>query len=153
MLLLELHTDFLGGRSGIPIFLSIFHSLLWSTVKGFSIVSEVADVFLEFSCFFYDPVAVGKLISCSSVFSKSSLYIWYFLVHILLKPSLKDFEYYLASMWNECNCAVVWTFFGNALLWDSNENWPFPILCPLLHFNNQLQINYSWLNKSVILKI
>ena len=96
-------------------------------VKGFSIVSEVADVFLEFSCFFYDPVAVGKLISCSSVFSKSSLYIWYFLVHILLKPSLKDFENYLASMWNECNCMAIWTFFSIALLWNWNENWLFPI--------------------------
>ena len=70
------------------------------TVKVFSIVSEAeVDVFLEFICFFYDPVDVGKLISgCSSAFSKSSLYIWKFSVHVLLKPSLKDFE---------CNCLVV----------------------------------------------
>ena len=94
------------------------------TVKGFSVVSEV-DVFLDFPCFFYSPVYVGNLISDSSAFSKSSLYIWKFLVHILLKPTLKDFEYYLASMWNECNCVVVWTFFGTVLLWDWNENWPF----------------------------
>ena len=94
------------------------------TVKGFSVVSEV-DVFLDFPCFFYSPVNVGNLISDSSAFSKSSLYIWKFLVHILLKPTLKDFEYYLASMWNECNCVVVWTFFGTVLLWDWNENWPF----------------------------
>ena len=67
------------------------------TVKGFSVVSEV-DVFLDFPCFFYSPVNVGNLISDSSAFSKSSLYIWKFLVHILLKPTLKDFEYYLASM-------------------------------------------------------
>ena len=66
-------------------------------VKGFSIVSE-ADVFLELSCFFYDPLDVGNLISGSSAFSKSSLYIWKFLVHVLLKSSLKDFEHYLASM-------------------------------------------------------
>ena len=85
------------------------------TVKGFSVVSEV-NVFLDFPCFFYGPVNVGNLISDSSAFSKSSLYIWKFLVHILLKPTLKDFEYYLASMWNECNCVVVWTFFRIALL-------------------------------------
>ena len=56
----------------------------------------------------------------------------------LLKPSLKDFEYYLAHMWNGCNCTVVWTFFGIALLWDWNENWPFPVLWPLLSFPNLL---------------
>ena len=68
-------------------------------VKGFSVVngSEV-DVFLELSCFFYDSTNVGNLISGSSDFSESSLYIWKFLVDILLKPSLKDFEHYLASM-------------------------------------------------------
>ena len=68
------------------------------TVKGFSIVkdSEV-DVFLEFSCFFYDPLDLGNLISGSSAFFKSSFYIWKFSVHVLLKPSLKDFDHYLAS--------------------------------------------------------
>ena len=60
-----------------------------------------------------------------SPFSKSSLYIWKFLVHVLLKSSLEDFEHYLASMWNEYNFVVVWAFFGIALLWDWNENWPF----------------------------
>ena len=69
------------------------------TVKGFSIVHEAeVDVFLEFSCFFDDSTDVGNLISDSSAFSKYSLYIWNFLVHILLKPSSKDFEYYLASL-------------------------------------------------------
>ena len=63
------------------------------TVKGFSVVSEAeVDIFLEFSCFFYDPTDVSNLISGSSAFSKSSLYIWKFLVHVLSKPSLKDFE-------------------------------------------------------------
>ena len=66
------------------------------TVKGFSIVNQVeVEVFLELSCFFYDSMDVGNLISGSSAFSKSSLYIWKFSVHILLKPSLKDFEHYL----------------------------------------------------------
>ena len=95
-------------------------------IKGFNIVNEPeVDVFLELSCFFYDPTEVGNLISGSSAFSKSSLYIWKFSVPILLKPSLKDFEHYLTSMQNECSCPVVWTFFGIALLWDWNENWTF----------------------------
>ena len=69
------------------------------TVKGFGIVNEAeVDVFLEFPCFFYDPLNVGILISGSSTFSKSSLYICMFSVHVLLEPNLKDFEHYLASM-------------------------------------------------------
>jgi len=92
--------------------------------KGFSIVTEAeVDVFLEFLCLFCDPVDVGNLISGSSAFAKSSLYSWSFSVHVLLKPSLKDFEHYFASMWNRHNCTVVWTFFGIAFLWDWNENW------------------------------
>ena len=85
------------------------------TVKGFSIVSEAkVDVFLVFSliwfCFLYDPAYIGNLISGSSSFSKSSLYVCKFLVHVLLKPSLKDFEHNLNGMWNVCNCIVIWTF-------------------------------------------
>ena len=69
------------------------------TVKGFSVVDKAEeDVFLEFSCFFYDPTDVRNLIFDSSDFSKSSLYIWKFSVHIHLKPGLKDFEQYLGSM-------------------------------------------------------
>ena len=69
------------------------------TVIGFSIVSEAeVDVFLEFSCFFYDPMDVGKLISGSSAFSKSSLNIWKFSSHVLLKPSLENFEHYFANV-------------------------------------------------------
>ena len=66
------------------------------TVKDLSIVNE-ADVFLEFSCFFYDPTDVANLISGAFAFSKSSLHIWKFSIHILLKPSLEDFEHYFAS--------------------------------------------------------
>ena len=124
--------------SGNRISLRIFHSLLWSTQsKGFGTVYK-AEVFLEFSCFFHDPIDIGNLISGSFAFSKSTLYIWKFSVHVLLQPGLKDFEHYLDSMWNECNCAVVWTFFGIALLWDWNENWLFPVLWPLLSFPNFL---------------
>ena len=109
------------------------------TVTCFSIVNEAeVDVFLEFSCFFYDPTDVGYLISGSCAFSKSSLNIWNFSVRILLKPSLEDFEHYLASMWNEFTCVVVLMFFGIAFLWDWNENWPFPVLWPLLSFPNLL---------------
>ena len=60
---------------------------------------------------------VGNLISGSSAFSKSSFNIWKFMVHVLLKPGLENFEHYFASLWDECNCAVVWTFSGIAFLW------------------------------------
>ena len=69
------------------------------TVKGFGIVNKAeVDVFLEFSCFFDDAKDVGNLISGSSAFSKSSLNIWKFMVHILLKPGLEKFENYFASV-------------------------------------------------------
>ena len=69
------------------------------TVKGLGIVNKAeVDVFLELSCFFDDPVDVGNLISSSSVFSKSSLNIWKFMVHVLLKPRLEKFEHYFTSM-------------------------------------------------------
>ena len=99
------------------------------TVKGFNTVNEaVLDVFLEFSCFLYDATSVGNLISGSSAFSKSSLKIWRFIVHVLLKPGLENFEHYFTSMWDECNCIVVWALFGIAFLWDWNKNWPFAVL-------------------------
>ena len=78
------------------------------------------DVFLELSCFFDDPADVGNLISGSSAFSKTSLNIWKFTIHVLLKPGLENFEHYFTSVWDECNCAVVWAFFGIALLRDWN---------------------------------
>ena len=69
------------------------------TVNGFGVVNETeVDVFLELSCFLDDPADVGNLVSCSSVFSKSSLRIWKFTVHVLLKPGLENVEYYLASV-------------------------------------------------------
>ena len=82
------------------------------TVKGFGIVNKAEiSVFLELSCFFDDPADVGNLVSGSSAFSKTSLNIWKFTVHVLLKPGLENFEHYFTGMWDECNCAVVWAFF------------------------------------------
>ena len=107
-------------------------------VKGFGIVNKAEiEVFLELSCFFNDPVDLGNLISGSSAFSKSSLNIWNFMVRLLLKPGLEDFEHYFACMWDECSCAVVWTFFCIAfsislMSWKSyieNLLWDF-----LVHF-------------------
>ena len=93
------------------------------TVKGFGIVNKAeVDVFLELSCFFYDPEDVGNLISGSFAFSESSFNIWNFSVQVLLKPALENFEHYFASVWDECNCVVAWTFFGIAFLWNWNEN-------------------------------
>ena len=88
-------------------------------VKGFGIVNKAEiDIFLELSCFFDDPANVGNLISGSSAFSKYSLYIWNFSVHVLLKSSLNVFNHNLTSMQNEHNCAVGCSWFGHAPLWD-----------------------------------
>ena len=115
------------------------HFIVIHTVKGFGIVNRgEIDVFLEFSCFFDDPAYVGNLISGSPAFSKTSLNIWKFTVHVLLKPDLENFENYFTSMWDDCNCVVVWAFSGIAFLWDWNENWHFPVLWPLLSFPNLL---------------
>ena len=98
----DLHTDFSGGRSGGLIFpsLSEFSTVVViRTVKAFGILNKAeVDVFLELSCFFDDPAGVGNLTSGSSAFSKSSLNIWKFMVHILLKPGLENFEHYFTSV-------------------------------------------------------
>ena len=104
----------------------VWYSHLWNfpqfvvihTVKGFGIVNKAeVDVFLELSCFFHDPADVGNLNSGSSAFSKTSLNIWKFTVHVLLKPGLENFEHYLTSVWDECSCVVVWAFFGIPFPW------------------------------------
>ena len=107
--------------SGIPSSWRIFQFVVIHTVKGFGGVNKAeVDVFLELSCFFNDPMDVSNLISGSSTFSKSSLNIWMFSVHILLKPRL-NFQHYFASMWDECNCALCTLCFETAILWDRNE--------------------------------
>ena len=140
-LLPDLNTGFSRGRLGGLVFpsLSEFSTMYCDPHKGFGIVNKAEiDVFLELSCFFHDPADVGNLISGSSAFSKASLNIWKFAAHIFLKPGLENFELYFTSVWDECNCVVVWAFFGIAFLWDWNENWPFPVLWPLLSFLNLL---------------
>ena len=150
LLILHLHIDISGDRQVVwyhyclknfPQFVVIH------TVKGFGIVNKV-DVFLKFSCFFYDPTDVGNLISGSSAFSKSSLNIWKFMVHVLLKPSLENFEHYFASVWDECNYVVVWTLFGIAFPCDCNDNWPFPVLWPLLRVRSH--IRHYWQNGGTV---
>ena len=82
--------------------------LVIHTLKGFGIVNKAEiDVFLELSCFFHDPANVGNLISGSSLFPKTSLNIRKFMVHILLKPGLENFEHYFTSVWDESNCALL----------------------------------------------
>ena len=100
-MLLDLHTGFSGGRSGGLVFPSLeeLSTVMIHTVKIFGIVNKAeVDVFLELSCFFHDPTDAGNLISGSSAFSKSSLNIWKFMAHILLKTGVENFEHYFASM-------------------------------------------------------
>ena len=118
--------------SGIPISFWIFQFIVIHAVKGFGIVNKAEkDVFLELLLFPWS-VDVGNLISGSPAISKTSLSIWKFTVHIFLKSGLENFEHYFTSMWDECNCTVVWACFSIAFLWDWNENWPFLVLWPLL---------------------
>ena len=118
-------TGFSRGRSGglvFHLFQDFPQFIVIHTVKGFGIVNKAEiDVFLEVSCFFHDPADVGNLISGSSAFSKTSLIMWKFMVHVLLKTGLENFEHYFTNMWDECSCAVVWAFFGIVFLWDWNH--------------------------------
>ena len=104
------------------VFKNFLQFVVIHTIKGFSINQAEVDVFLELPCFLHDPTYVGNLISSSSAFSKSSLNIWKFMVQVLLRPGLENFEHYFTNVWDECTCVVVWAFFGIAFLWDWNEN-------------------------------
>ena len=96
------------------------------TAKGFGIVNKAeVDVFLVLSCFFHDPVDVGNLISGSSAFSKCSLNIWKFTVHVLLKPGLENFDHYLAKMWDECSSLnILWHCLSLRLEWKLTTSSP-----------------------------
>ena len=123
--------------SCILISLRIFQFVVIHFVKGFCIVNETeVDGFLEFpllslwsnKCWQFDLILLPFLNAACTSGSSWFTYCW----------SLEYFEHYLASMWNECNCMVVWTFFGIAPFQDWNENWPFPVLWSLLSFPNLL---------------
>ena len=118
------------------LFKSFPQFVMTHTVKDIRVINErEVDIFLEFPCFLYDSANVGDLNSASS---KPSLNTWEFLVHVLLKPSLKDLGHTLTSVGGECNCLRVWTFFSSALLRNWDNDWPFPVLWPLLGFPNLL---------------
>ena len=109
--------------SGIPTSWRIFQFVVIHTVKGFGLVNK-ADAFLELSCFLDNPTDVGNFISGSSAFSKSNLNIWKFTVHVLLKPGLENFEHYFASVWDECNHAIVcflWRCLSLGLEWNRSS--------------------------------
>ena len=123
--------------SGIPISYRIFQFVVIHTVKGFGIVNKAKDVFLDYLAFLMIQwmLAISSLVPLPFLnpawTSESSqfTYCW----------SLDwNFEHYFASMWDECNWVVVWAFISIAFLWDWNENWPFPVLWPLLSFPNLL---------------
>ena len=115
------YKNFLEGRSVVwysHLSKNFPQFFLIHMVEDFGVVNKAeVDIFLELSCFFNDPVDVGSLISGSSAFTKSSLNIWKFTVHVLLKPGLEIFEHYFVSMRDVCNCVVVWTFFDITFLW------------------------------------
>ena len=115
------------------------------TVKGFSVVNE-ADIFLEFPSFLYDATNAGNLISGSSAFFKFSLYIWKFSVYILLKPSLKDCEHYLASMWNEMLCSYsTW----NNWKWNLFHFHPLATICLLTTPKYLLYVSFKQICLSI----
>ena len=127
-------------RTGTWMFSRITSEAIWSwTFVGGFLISDSTSLLVispfrfSISSWFslgrlYDPTDVGNLISGSSAFSKSSLNMWKFLVHVLSKPGLENFDHYFASVWDECNSAVLWIFFGTVCLWNWKENWPFPVL-------------------------
>ena len=127
------------SKSSLDIQKFTVHMLLKPGMENFE--HYFASVWNEYNCvvvcaFCIIQKNVGSLISGSSAYSKTRLNIWKFTIHLLLKPGLKNFEYYFARVWDGCNCAVIWAFFGIAFLLDWNENWPFPVLWPLLSFPN-----------------
>ena len=129
------------------------HFVVIRTVKGFGIVNKA-----EIVCFFWNSCGFSMMLRMLAIWSLVPLPFlntaWTSEVHgqVLLKPGLQNFECYFASVWDEYNCAVVWACIGIAFLWDWNENWPCPVLWPLLSFPNLLA---CWVQHfhSIIFKI
>ena len=140
-----LHASFLtciqvsqeAGKSGIPFSWWVFQFVVIHT-KALAYSLKQKEIFFWNSLIFLWSSRCWQFDLWFLRLFKSNLYIWKFSFHILLKPMLKDFEHYFASMWNGWDCEVVWTLFGIVLLWDWNENWLFPILWPLINFPNLL---------------
>ena len=126
-----------GRWSGLPISKNFPQFLVIHTVKGFGVVHETeVGVFLEFSCFFYDPIDVGNRSLVPLPFLNPAWTSGSSGSQVVLKPCLENFEHYSATMWNECSCVVIWTFFGIALLWGWNEiPKTFPILVSTAEFS------------------
>ena len=125
--------------SCISISFRIFQFVVIHIVKGFGIVNKAeVDVFLELFLFF----------RWSNGYWQFDL--WEFMVHILLKPGLENFEHYFTSMWDDCNFAVAGAFFGITFLWDWEEDWPFQVLWPLLSFPNLLAYWVQHFNSIII---
>ena len=141
--------------SGIPISLRIFQFVMIHTVKGFGVVNKAEmNVFLKLSCFFDDATDVGNFISGSSAFSKSSLNVWTFMVHIFLKPGLKNFTQFIVihtvKGFSIINKAEIDVFFWNSLAFSMTQ-WMLPIctLVPLPFLNPTWtsgcsQFTYCW---------
>ena len=105
------------------------------TFKGFGIVNKAeVDVFWNILAF----LTIQRMLVIWSLVPLPFLKPAWTSGSSQLKPGLENFEHYFTTMWDECNCVVVWAFFGIAFLWDWNENWPFPVLWPLLSFPNLL---------------
>ena len=107
---------YIVNKTEIDVFLEL--SCSFDDIADIAIWSLVPLSFLELSCSFDDIADIGNLISGSSIFSKTSLNNCKSSVHVLLKPGLENFEHYLTSIWDECNCAVVWAFFGIGMKTD-----------------------------------
>ena len=132
--------------SGILISLRIFQLVVILTVKDFGEVNKAGvDDFVQLSSFFLDRTDGVNLISGSSAFSKSSLNIWKFMVHIVLKTDLEDFEHYFASVWDECNCVVVWTFRKHCPGAEKNS-WPPVMVYREIMLLQGLQGSESWIS-------
>ena len=113
------------------------------TVKGIGIVNSRNRCFSGTLLLFLQSSRCWQFYFWFLCLSKTQLNIWKFTVQVLLKPGLENFEHHFASVWDECNCAVVWAFSGIAFLWDWNGNLPFPVLWPLLSFWHKMNM-WKW---------
>ena len=125
--------------------ISCLQFIVIHTLKGFGIVNK-AEIDDFWNSLFQWSSRCWQFDLWFLCLFKSSLSIKKFMIHVLLKPGLENFEHYFTRAWDECNCAVVWAFFGIAFLRDWSENWFVPVLRPLLSFPNLLAYYWTELN-------